>query len=88
MVDVALGPLAVAAGGFEVVAGAICEKCRVIVVRVVRTTPGWPVVGTPGGDAGLAEALDVSWRRSDERAQAGSVSGVTAVDVEDVAGDE
>jgi hypothetical protein len=67
MVDVARGPLAVAVDGFEAVAGAVFQKCRVVVVRVVRTWAGGPVVGKPGGDAGLAEALDVSRGRGNER---------------------
>src|SRR4051812_20223310 len=67
MVDVARRPDTVAVDGFEAVAGAVFEKCRVVVVAVVRARPGGSVIGKAGGDAGLTEALDVSWGRGDER---------------------
>jgi hypothetical protein len=53
--------------GFEAVAGVVFERCGVVIVRVIRTRPGGPVIGKPGVDAGVAEAVDVSSGRGDER---------------------
>ena len=67
MIDVALRSRTVAVDGFEAVAGGVFEKCRVVVVGVIRTRAGGPVIGKARVDAGLPEAIDVSWGRRDER---------------------
>jgi hypothetical protein len=67
VIDVALGPLTVAVDGFEAVAGTVFEGCRVVVVGVLGTRSGGPVIRKPCVDAGLAETVDVSWGRGDER---------------------
>jgi hypothetical protein len=67
VVDVAGGPLTVAVDGFEAVAGAVFEKCRVVVVGVIGSRAGGPVVGEAGVDAGAREAIDLSTGRRDER---------------------
>jgi hypothetical protein len=67
VVDVAGGPLTVAVDGFEAVAGAVFEKCRVVVVGVIGSGAGGPVIGEAGVDAGAGEAIDPSTDRCDER---------------------
>ena len=66
MVDVAAGSLAVAVDRLEAVAGRVLEKRRVVVVGVVRTRAGRPVIDQAGVDAGLPEAVDVGLRLRDE----------------------
>ncbi len=48
VINVAAGPVTVAVDGFEAVAGAVFETCRVVVVAVIRTRAGRPVIGQPG----------------------------------------
>jgi hypothetical protein len=60
VIDVAPKPVTVAVHGLEAVAVAIFEKCRVVIIGIIRTRAGGLVTSKPGVDAGLAEALDMS----------------------------
>jgi hypothetical protein len=66
MVDRAGRPGAGPVNGFEVVAGIVEEERGVVVLGIVRTRTGGPVVGQTGGAPGLRETVDMLGGRRDE----------------------
>jgi hypothetical protein len=67
VIDVSTGSFAVAVDGFEAVSGGVFEEGRVIVVGVNPTRARGTVIGKARVDAGLPEAIDMTWARRDER---------------------
>src|SRR5207302_716748 len=67
VLDSAPRPLSVAVDGLEAVAGGVFEKCGVVVVGENPTRAGGSVIREARVDAGLPEAIDMTWARRDER---------------------